>query len=81
MMTSLEQFVTVHWIAISFGAAYFFIAVVETMPKPGDPRPTSQKLYNWVYDVVHLLSNKVAERKPGAVPTVAVEKKEITVNA
>jgi hypothetical protein len=65
------NFLTQHATLISLVGAYVFLAVVGSLPEPGDPRPISQKLYDTFYKTVHLLANKVVERKPDlALPGV-----------
>lgn len=67
-MNSFSTFVAHNWGYILAGSAYFIVAAVETMPKPGDPRPVAEKVYNWFYDFFHVISNKVVERHPNAAP-------------
>jgi len=53
-------------------SVYVFLAVVESLPEPGDQRPVRQKLYVSFYRTLHLLANKVIEKRPQyQLPTVA----------
>ena len=69
-MNALTQFVSAHWVAISFGAAYLFVGAVSCLPKPGDPGSAGQKTYLWLYGFLNLLSNRAVEKNPrlAAVP-------------
>lgn len=60
----MKQFIVEHWVSIMLGSLYLFTAVVSALPQPGDPRPLSQKLYQWLYDCLHILSNRAIEKKP-----------------
>lgn len=71
----LTAFISAHWVAISFALAYLFVAAANCLPEPEDPRPASTKIYDFFYTLVHLLANKVVERRPNlAVP----KKPEVT---
>jgi hypothetical protein len=67
-MTTLAQFVTDHWAAITFVGLYFFVAAVSVLPTPGDPRPWSEKLYESFYNFLHVISNRVVEKRPQLAP-------------
>ena len=60
------SFISAHWAGIAFVSLYVFLALVATMPAPGDARPVWTKLYEWLYDFLHVLSNKIVERHPQA---------------
>lgn len=62
----MAQFISAHYVVIGGALLYFYVAAVETMPAPGDPRPWGEKLYDWVYRFFHVVSNKVVERHPNA---------------
>lgn len=64
-MDKLWEGIMNHWEIISLAGAYVFLAFVSSLPEPGDPRPVSQKIYGTFYMMLHLLSNKVIEKKPG----------------
>lgn len=72
---SLQSLITEHWAGIAFVSLYVFLALIATMPVPGDPRPVLTKLYEWVYDFFHVLSNKIVERHPQAALPQGEEKK------
>jgi hypothetical protein len=56
------NFVYAHWEIIGVASAYTFLAFVGALPKPGDPRPVSEKVYQAIYDAAHLLANRVPTR-------------------
>lgn len=60
----MTQFLSEHLTLILLGIAYFGVAVIETMPKPDDPRPRNAKLYQWLFDASHLIANKAIEKRP-----------------
>ena len=59
----MQEFIQAHWGVIVTVTAYIFLALVGTMPAPGDPRPLKVKLYEWLFDFLHLISNKVSEKR------------------
>lgn len=60
----MKQFIVDHYAAIGLAALYVFTAMVAALPSPGDSRPMSQKLYQWMYDCLHILSNRAVEKRP-----------------
>lgn len=58
------NFIVEHWGVLTVGGVYLFTAVVAALPEPGDPRPLSQKLYQCLYDSLHILSNRAVEKRP-----------------
>lgn len=60
----MTNFLSAHWGLITALGAYVFLAVVASLPTPGDPRPVSQKLYETFYDTLHLLANRVVVKYP-----------------
>lgn len=60
----MTQFLSEHLTLILLGIAYVGVAMIETMPKPDDPRPHNAKLYQWCYDALHLIANKAIEKRP-----------------
>jgi len=67
-MDKVYAFAVAHWAAILFILGYFFTALVATMPEPGDPRPVSVKVYEWIFNFLHLVSNKVVQKYPKIAP-------------
>lgn len=65
----MTAFITAHWVALSFGGAYFFVAAVSSLPLPGDPRPVDQKLYEAFYVFLHIISNRVVEKRGINLPS------------
>ncbi len=63
-METITKLIAEHWVGIALVSGYIFIGAVSTMPKPGDPRPLSEKLYESFYDLLHMLANKAVERRP-----------------
>jgi hypothetical protein len=69
----MKDFIANNSTIIIFVGLYIAVAAVSVMPKPGDPRPYSEKFYESFYDLLHLLANKAVERNPklaGATVTV-----------
>lgn len=62
------SFITAHWAVFAAATLYLFLAAVETAPVPGDPRPVKQQAYQWLYDFLHVIANKVVERQQGKLP-------------
>lgn len=60
----MNTFIANNSTVIIFGLLYATLGAVSTMPKPGDARPVSIKAYEWLYDFLHLMSQKVVERNP-----------------
>lgn len=60
----MTKFLVDHWAALSFAGLYFFTAAVSVLPNPGDPRPTSEKAYEAIFQFFHVISNRVVERHP-----------------
>lgn len=72
MLITILNYIHLHWIAFSAISGYLFMAAVESFPIPGDPRPVSQKLYQWIYDFLHIIANKMVERQPNLAPIVTI---------
>ena len=66
----MKDFILQHATMLSFIGAYLFLGLVSCLPKPGDPRPVSAKLYDGFYQFLHLISNRVAEKQPAAAATL-----------
>lgn len=64
MLPAIQSFITAHWEILSFVLAYCFVAFVNSIPAPGDPRPLSEKMYDTVYTFLHVIANKAVERRP-----------------
>jgi len=62
------NFIGSHSEAIVLILAYMFLALVSALPTPGDPRPISQKIYETIYTALHLLANRVIDKKPALAP-------------
>lgn len=58
-MNTLTNFVGAHSGLFTAAAAYVFLAIVGSMPAPGDPRPLAQKVYETFYVALHMLANRV----------------------
>lgn len=66
-MEALINLIAAHSTIVTVAAIYVFMAFVGGMPEPGDPRPLPQKVYSMFYTALHLLMNKVEERRPGMI--------------
>lgn len=60
----METFLAQHATSEVLIAAYLFVAMVSCLPAPDDERPWKIKAYDSFYTFLHLISNKVIERKP-----------------
>lgn len=60
----IQNFIFAHWEIVTALSAYVFLAFVGAMPAPDDPRPFGRKTYDLLYTALHLLANKVTDRKP-----------------
>jgi hypothetical protein len=58
----MTNFLLAHWEIVTAVSAYIFLAFVGALPKPGDPRPVAEKVYQAFYDAVHLLANRVPSK-------------------
>ena len=63
----MKAFIVGHIGTIAAVAAYLYLALVSSLPDPGDPRPVSQKVYQTVYTMLHILSNRVVVKYPPPV--------------
>ena len=63
----MKAFIVGHLGTIVAIAAYLYLALVSSLPDPGDPRPVSQKVYQTVYTMLHILSNRVVVKYPPPV--------------
>lgn len=52
----------------ALGAAYFFTGAINALPEPGTNLPASTLMYHWLYDFLHVLSNRVQHRYPQTAP-------------
>lgn len=68
MVNKILEFVVANRVAFALGAAYFFVAFANSIPDPDDPRPFGVKVYATLYTLIHLLSNKVVEKRPALAP-------------
>ena len=59
----MNQFFAEHW-AASIAALYLFTSAVSALPKPGDPRPFREQVYDFFYSWFHIMSNRAIERHP-----------------
>lgn len=48
------------------GAGYFFVAAINTLPEPGSDKPVRVQLYQWLFDFMHVISNRVVQKLPSA---------------
>jgi hypothetical protein len=48
----------------ALGSAYVFTAMINSLPEPGSGRPVGAMLYQWLYDFLHVLSNRVVQKYP-----------------
>lgn len=58
----MMNFFAQHWELTVAVSAYVFLAIVGALPKPGDPRPVTEKVYQAIYDALHLLANRVPSK-------------------
>ena len=65
---NLQQFINVHWAAITAGFVYFGTCFVATMPAKG-VQWTSEMWYDWFYDFLHMAINQKSARIPAIPPT------------
>ena len=68
-MTFVKAFIVNHLGTIAAVGAYLYLALVSSLPEPGDPRPVSQKVYQTAYTMMHILSNRVVVKYPPPFPT------------
>lgn len=58
------QSIAAHPTAWALSAAYVFTGAINALPEPGTNLPWQSLLYHWVYDFLHVLSNRVQKRYP-----------------
>ncbi len=68
MWANIIQFVSSHWQAIGGFALYVLVALIATMPVPGQPFHA----YTWLYEWTHALINSpgAAKFRPSAPPVI-----------
>ena len=64
MIDSIINSINTHPTTWCMITAYVALAAVNALPAPGTDRPLNVLVYQWMYDFLHALSNRVVQKYP-----------------
>lgn len=65
-MFNIFDSINAHPTTWALGAAYLFTAAINALPEPGSNKAVGVLLYQWLFDFLHVLSNRVVQKYPQA---------------
>ena len=60
----LVSSISAHPTTWALGSAYVAVAMINSLPEPGSGKPAGVLMYQWLFDFLHVLSNRVVQKYP-----------------